>query len=133
MPTPKQGATVRFVLFSQQVLPDEMQKCVGIQPDLIWHIGDPVGRTGILKKDHSIVFESPNGAVSDIRPELNALLDRLKPAVHQIRSLTPRVIPLLDIVVRTADDKETPILNFPPDVIAFLSDCGAEIDIDLLY
>lgn len=119
---------VRLKIISDTLLPQEIEKTVGIQSDESWKSGDLKPRTKIISKENVCIYSSGLTVSEDLDLHVANLLKRLVSVTDNIKILSQDNTVELSIVIYSS---ERPALCFDKEIIDTLSKFGASLDIDL--
>jgi len=120
---------VRLRILTNLHQPGEVSKLIGISCDASWKKGEPRTKGATIKHvKNAWILNSGCPASTPLDDQLIALLDRLKPALTEIRNLGPENEIELSCVLYS---DTTPALNFSPAIIQAVAAMGASLDIDL--
>jgi hypothetical protein len=121
---------VYFGLFGDDFDPDEVTALVGIEPTKTARKGNPIPKqaswilsTGMIEDDVIDVYEMSSEIIEKLEPLKNQIIEVMKK--YELEAV-------LEVVLKvTSDDsKSTPAIGFEANVIKFLSDVDAFIDVD---
>ena len=122
---------VYFALFSNSDFdPNEVTTILGIQPTRTVKKGDLIPKqtswelsTGKIKADYIDVYEMSSTIIKKLEPLTNEIIAVMKK--YDLEAV-------LEVVlwITSDDSKSTPAIGFETDVIKFLSNVNAFIDID---
>lgn len=121
---------VYFALFGADFDPDEVTEIVGLQPTKTMRRADPVPKhsgwivsEGKVEGDCIDIYDLSSSLIAKIAP-YKAELVRAKRALG--------LDAVLEVVLWISTDESisTPAIGFDSEVISFLSDIGASIDVD---
>lgn len=128
---------VYFVLFGDNMNPDALTKIISLEPTHIIHKGNPrYHPKGPPAKFSSweISSEHVESDLLDINELSAKLIAKLKPRIDSIIEAMKayELSAQLQIVITFRDEESipTPVISFNANVIHFLSQVGASIDID---
>lgn len=128
-----------FLLTGVGFNPDEITILLGIQPTKTWRLGDLVPRTSLRRKHDgwllSIGYEHLDEEHSiDLMSQVRRLFDRLQPDTAKLIDICTRLQleSSLNCVLYIRGN-ERPAVHFDPDIIQWLAQLQAEIDIDLYH
>ena len=119
--------------------PDEVTSLLGVQPTETWRLGDLVPRT-ILRHKHdawlwSTGYERLDAEHTiDLMSQVRRIFDRLHPDTAKLIDICTRLQlePALNCVLYV-EGNYRPAVHFDSDIIQWLAQLRAEIDIDLDY
>lgn len=121
---------VYFMLWGDDFDPDEVTRYIGFEPTTIMRKGNPKPK----RSSWQFSTDKIEDELIDVYEMSAALVSKLKPHTDKISSIKKQLglDAVLEVVLRiTADDnKLTPAIGFGTDVISFLNNVGASIDID---
>ena len=121
---------VYFGLIGDNFEPDELTNFLGLKPSKAKKKGNPIPK----KSYWQVSTETIEGEVIDIYKMSSALLKTIKPYTKKIIEAKQRfqLEAYLQVVlwITTDETKSTPIIGFETDVIEFLNDVKASVDID---
>lgn len=119
---------VRLKILSDILLPEEIDKRVGIKCDESWVINGFRPRTKMKAKENGWLLSSELELSEDLELHIANLLQRLAPAIDKIKSLSEQNTVELSFAIYS---EERPALHFDKETIAMLGQLGASLDIDL--
>lgn len=124
-------AEVYFALYGSEFDPEEATRSIGIEPTTIKRKGEPKTRKHSFWQISSGRIE---GDRIDIYEMSSALVAHLAPLAEKIAS-TRQLLGLnaiLEVVlwIFTDESKSMPAIGFDHEVISFLTEVGASIDVD---
>ncbi|MBC7624847.1 MAG: DUF4279 domain-containing protein [Aeromicrobium sp.] len=123
-------ALVYFALSGNDFEPDEVTRLIGVEPTSIRRKGVPTPVFSFWQFGSEEVVSD----IVDIYEMSSALVFRLQ--AYEAKIANTKKLLKLDAVLQvvlwiTADEsKSTPAIGFEPEVITFLSNIGASVDID---
>ena len=121
---------VHFTLYGDNFNPDELTKLIGITPTSTKIKGNPTPKytmwefsTDKIENDFIDVYEMSSFVVSKLAPYSSNIRNAVK---------TFNLKPMLSVALWITSDesKSTPAIGFDENVIAFLNEVGATIDVD---
>lgn len=121
---------VYFALFGTEFDPDEVTEIIGLQPSNTKRQAEPrpkhswwIVSEGKVEADSIDIYELSKSLVAKLAP-YKADIARAK------RTFDLDAVLEVVLWISTDESVSTPAIGFEPDVISFLSDIGASIDID---
>jgi transposase len=122
---------VEFTLTAIGLDPKEITSRIGIRPTKTWRKGDQIQKS-LLKFKHDGWSISTKENDGDIGLHIKQLMDQLKPHKTKLKKIIKdlNLDAELSCVVFTEED-DRPAIYFKRNVIEFLAELGADIDIDL--
>ena len=123
------NSKVSIHVFSPNLIPDEIGNEIGLDADRKIFKGTPRGKSPILKhQEHVWIIDSKANEKSPIDDHIVNLRNRLGKYGAKIYELKSScTIQCVCIVICDS----APPLNFPNDLINWLSEIGASLDVDL--
>jgi hypothetical protein len=121
---------VYFALYADEFDPDEVTKIIGIEPTKTRRKGNPIPRctfweysTGKIEDEVVDVYEMSSSLVATLVPHADKIIQAKERFGLQA---------VLEVVLTVTPDesKSTPTIGFEAEVIAFVHNVGATIDID---
>lgn len=128
MTTMARETHVRLKVTSENLTPDEVTACMGLQCDKSWKIGDKRGATIIQEKTNGWIFSSPLDVSAPLDDHLRFMEHALLTCVPQVNKITGKANIELSIVIYS---HEIPSLLFSRATINLISCLSASLDIDL--
>jgi hypothetical protein len=128
---PAQAETiVRFEVSGFSASPDDVLKDLGLEAAHLWRAGESrTPKTLLRHKENGFRIE-PDKDIEDFEERLANLLDKIRPAKSRLANLNARC---QLACVCYLSGSERPVIHFPPDTLAELSELRASIDTDLYY
>ena len=124
-----------FRFHGEDYEPDEITRRLGIEPTKMWRTGDPRGipERGVKWPRPGWWLELESQETLSIDGLLAELRQRVDVAGATVRQMCEDLHLEADItcVVYQPMDSSTPILDFPPDFMAWAVSMGASVNIDL--
>lgn len=121
---------VYFALFGTDFDPDEVTEIVGLQPTETKRRADPIPKHSSWTVSEGKV----EGDVIDVYDLSNSLISKIAPYKAEIIRAKQSfgLDAVLEVVLWISTDESisTPAIGFESEVISFLSDIGASIDVD---
>lgn len=126
---------VYFAFSGKDFDPDELTAFLGIRPTTAWKKGTRNPERGLPKRDiWNFSSERVVDELIDVYELSSQLVEQLKPKTQRIIEAKSRfnVEPYLQVVLYISmhEEHSTPAIGFEVDVIEFLAQVGASIDID---
>lgn len=108
--------------------PEEITELLHVSPTRVWHRGDSIPRTQLLRKEHHWILDAPGFSKTSLQEQLGALLD-------QTRVVAPRLLQLpadatTQVYCAVYDSYRTVILGFSAQLVRQIADLHAELNID---
>ncbi len=119
---------VQLKILSNQLLPEEIDSCVGMTSDWSWMAGDYRKNTRIIEKSNGWVLNSGLGKQEQLISHINKLLERVYPYREKLKLLSQNYTIEFSCAIYS---EEAPPLYFEKGIIEQLSMIGATLDIDL--
>jgi hypothetical protein len=128
-----------FILTGVGFDPDEITSLLGVQPTRTWRFDDPVPRT-LLRRKHDAWFLSigyerlDEEHTIDLMSQVRRIFDRLQPDTAKLIDICTRLKlqPVLSCVLYI-EGNDRPAVHFDTDIVQWLAQLQAEIDVDLYY
>ncbi len=124
----KEQTSVVFKITSAVLTSQEIQTRTGLEPDVVWKIGEVRDAFGNAEKKHGFVLESKANMNATLDDHVKAMLKRLAPCAQAIGALTDCLIEFGCIVHRNVGPK----LKFERDDLRWLGVMGARLDVDVM-
>lgn len=127
--------STEFIVRGSRFDPDECTALLGIQPTKVWRFGDLIPKTILRRKDNGWLLSSGDQAVDEknsinLVTQVNDLVGCLQPHTVKLKEMRGRLsleTKLYCVLYIESDDR--PTIQFGPDVIAWLAEVGAGIDV----
>lgn len=113
--------------------PDLVTARLGVEPTSRYRSGDPTpGGFGRRRRDGWIVRIGPRETL-DVAAMLDELRGRLTVSSAVVRETCGELglVPDIECAV-SPTSRLTPIITFPPEIVAWVNDLGASIDVDVM-
>ncbi len=124
--------SVRLVITGFACDPDQITTLLGIQPDVVWRIGDDLSFPSDRKRtDNGWTIESKSSNTVDLDAHVAAILRVIGNAKSHFKHLPPGSTITLSCGITVNQGPGSPSMVFSPQMVAILAELGAEIDIDL--
>jgi len=124
--------SVRLVVTGFACDPDHITKLLGIQPDVVWRIGDDLSFTSDRKRtDNGWGIESKVSNTVDLDAHVAAILRVIGNAKSNFKHLPQGSTISLSCGITVNQGPGGPSMVFSPQMVAILAELGAEISIDL--
>jgi hypothetical protein len=119
-----------LVIFSDTLIPDQINTFLGMTCDKSRLKGDTIGRSIIRAKSNEWIIYSRVPRNTPLSNHIEDLLDRVSPVIEKIRNLVDRadIEVELNCVIYVAD---SPAMFFTREQVATIGKMGAGVDIDL--
>ena len=129
----------QFMLSSPQFNPDEVTVFLGIQPTKTWRCGDKIPKTSLRRKHDAWILSTGSAELDqehsiDLIKQVHSLLDHLRPHTAKLKKICVQLnleATLSCVLYVEGDDR--PAIHFAPDLVKWLAELHADIDIDLYY
>jgi hypothetical protein len=129
----------QFILTGIGFNPDEVTSLLGIQPTQTWRLGDLVPRTILHRKHDAWLFSTGYETLDeehsvDVTSQVHRLVDQIQPNTAKLKEICTRLQlePALNCVLYI-EGNDRPAVHFDPDIVQWLAQLQAEIDINLYY
>ncbi len=124
--------SVRLVVTGFACDPDHITKLLGIQPDVVWRIGDDLSFTSDRKRtDNGWGIESKVSNTVDLDAHVAAILRVIGNAKSNFKHLPQGSTISLSCGITVNQGPGGPSMVFSPQMVAILAELGVEISIDL--
>ncbi len=117
--------------------PDEVTISLGVQPTRTWRQGDPRGKTLLRHKSDgwelSTGYEELDEENSiDMIKQIRSIFGRLQPHTSKLKEMCARLkVDARVCCVMHIEGDDRPAIYFDRDIVKWLAELGADIDIDL--
>lgn len=124
---------VHLDIFSNTLSPDAITNLVGLTPDATWSTGELIHPRLVIKhKENGWRIDTGDKHGIDLSLYISEILERIKPVYSRIKKLVDekRVEVELCCVLRMYS-QSTPSIYITPDIIKYIHELNATIDIDM--
>lgn len=125
-----------FRFYGESFDPDEITRCLGVEPTLKFRPGDPVTKDGEGSRSHPGWMIEVGGQETI---EIDGLLEELRQRVNVSSAVVRQLCSDLSVeavvlcgVGQHEDAITTPTLGFPADFLEWVADMGASLDVDVI-
>lgn len=119
--------------------PDEITTFLGIQPTELWRRGAQIPKTRMLRKHDAWILSTGYEELDEehaisVMQQASRIMERLKPHTAKLQEISTRLKlnPLLSCVLYV-EDSDRPSVQFDSDIVQWLAELHAAIDVDLYY
>jgi len=117
-------------ILSTSRTPDSIVRHLGLAPDAKLHMGESILGTLIKSKHHAVTYRSSLERGASVEDHVDNVVAKLWPIADRIASLPSDCSKELAVVCYCSDRIA---IHISAKAIKFLSEIGAEIDIDYYY
>src|ERR1700728_4005641 len=114
----------RLKVLSETLSPEEITKCVGIESDRSWQIGDLRPKTIIREKNNGWIIQSTLGPETPLEVQIDDVLGRVECAASRIQEISSQATVEFSCV---AYCEQSPALFFDKAIISRLNALGASL------
>ena len=124
---------IEFHIIGENFSPEGFTKIINISPTRVWHVGDSVTKTKLLRKKNAWCFSKKvNKESLDINDYISPIVDELLPKRKIISSFCASQDLYLEISCVIYIINQTPILHLDPALLTKLHKLNVDVDFDII-
>jgi hypothetical protein len=114
--------------------PASITEAVGVEPDLVWHMGDLMADTGDRYQDSAWALRAAASEAIDILPVFGKLTSRVKPYIKRFAEVgsTLGIEPAVVCEVQL-QSLQMPSLSFPAGTRAWVDEIGGSFEVEVVF
>lgn len=109
---------------------EDLKSRISLAPTRVWHAGDPIERTSLLRKSHGWELSSGMDETVSLEGQLTALVARVEPIREEITALRDATDVLISCAIYCSGQPE---LYVSRELIQRIGSIGAALDFDLYW
>ncbi|WP_417784418.1 DUF4279 domain-containing protein [Terasakiella pusilla] len=121
---------IELSVISSILCSDEIVNFLGMPADKNWNTGDKIENTIMVEKESGWLIRSRKNKNVELDIQINSIINRIKGIEYKFKEISTLNETDVQLSVVIYYEKEPPLF-FKKEIITWLSEIGASVDIDL--